>query len=124
MSHLMKVIEQLKPLAEKTECIDVYIRTHDGEGDGYAFVYIDDEGMYDVSYLQNRIPEDAWKTEQGIEEAQQVFQEGKQTWSKEGTLVDALNAIFDYWMIAREQRRVCSFEMKNEDALTIVICSK
>jgi hypothetical protein len=124
MNFLKKMIENTEAMIKMSADIDVIIKTHDPQGDGYAFVYIDDEGKFDVSYLQDRIPVDAWMTTQGRSEIRQIFEEGKQTWSKENTLVEAIESVFDYWSVPEEKQGFLVVELLEKDNIQLVLSIK
>lgn len=124
MSFLKKMIENTEAMIKLTADIDIIIKTHDPQGDGYAFVFVDDDGKFDVSYLQDRIPVNAWMTPQGRNEIRQIFEEGKQTWSKEDTLVEAVERIFDYWNVPEDKQGFLACELLEKDNIQMVLSIK
>lgn len=101
--------------------IDVFIKTNEEDGDGYAYIFTREDGQLDVNYLQNRIPTDAWKTEEGIEEAYEINQDGKQYYVIVDKLEQAIEAVANFWMTAKEDLKVIRHEVKEDGLIQLVL---
>lgn len=120
-NQLLDVIMRTEAMIRISADIDVIIKTNDKKGDGYAFIYVDEEGKYDVSYLANRIPADAWKSEEGREEIRRIFESGHQTYSKESSLRDAINQVFSYWFVPKENQDFLAIELVDNNIQLVLL---
>ena len=121
--NLLQAVLQTIEAQRATEPIniDVFIKTNEEDGDGYAYIFTREDGRLDVNYLQNRIPTNAWKTEEGVEEAYEINQDGKQYYVIVHTLEDAIGAIADFWMTSREDLKVIHHEVKGDGLIQLVL---
>lgn len=124
MNYLIEMVDRIEKLLKAQVDIDVFFRTTDKAGDGYAFITKDEKGLFDVSYLRDRIPTDAWGSLNGVEAVMDIFEGGKQTWSKENSLLDAINQIFEFWSIPEKLRDLYFVELKDDHSALLVLTSK
>lgn len=101
--------------------IDVFIKTNESDGDGYAYIFTKEDGRLDVNYLQNRIPTDAWKTEEGIEEAYEINQDGKQYYVIVDKLEQAIEAVANFWMTSMDNLKLVNHEVKEDGVVQLVL---
>jgi len=111
-------------MINNTADIDVIFKTRDKRGDGYAFVFVDEEGKFDVSLLEDRIPTDIMDKKDGKEVLVKIFEEGKQTWSKENSLLEAVNSVFNFWCIPDGMRELYSVDVIDSHNIQLVLTEK
>lgn len=123
-SLLSIILEQNHSILSCKRDISVVIKTNDKAGDGYAFVFVDDNGLYDVSLLQDRIPTDSWKSAPGRKTINEIFESGKQAYRKEECLIKAIDAIYEYWNVSKPDYSFYSIELIEGNEIQLVLLTE
>lgn len=124
MNRLVNMLGLAEQMIQGQADIDIVFKTRDKEGDGYAFAFIDEEGNFDVSLLQDRIPAGIMNTDNGRQNVSQMFQEGKQYWLKEKTLLDVVNSVFNFWCVPDSLRDIYSIEVDEDHSVRLFLVEK